>query len=57
MKTDKLPYSRCEAAKLLGVCLPSLDALVRRGELHPVRIGARVMFSPAELLRFAGVTA
>jgi len=57
MKTNKLLYSRREAAQLLGICLPSLDSLVKRGELKPRYVGCRVMFSSAELLRFAGVTA
>ncbi len=57
MKTKKLLYSRKEAANLLGICLPSLDNLVKRGKLQPRYVGSRVMFSSAELLRFAGMTA
>jgi Helix-turn-helix domain len=54
-KIEKLLYSRREAAAALGVCLPTLDAIVRRGELKPRKIGARrVLFTPVELRRFAG---
>ena len=57
MTTDKLLYSRKEAAAALGVCVLTVDNLVKRGELKPRRVGDRVMFSGAELLRFAGMTA
>jgi excisionase family DNA binding protein len=55
--TEKILYSRREAAAALGVCTLTIDHLVKRGELTPRKIGSRVMFSSAELLRFAGVTA
>jgi excisionase family DNA binding protein len=55
--TEKILYSRREAAAALGVCTLTVDHLVQRGELTPRKIGSRVMFSSAELLRFAGVTA
>jgi excisionase family DNA binding protein len=53
-KIEKLLYSRREAAAALGVCLPTLDSIVRRGELKPRKVGARILFTPAELQRFAG---
>lgn len=56
-KVEKLLYSRREAAQLLGVCILTIDHLVQRGELHPRRIGSRVMFSRTELERYAGVSA
>ena len=55
MNTEKLLYSRKEAAAALGVCVLTVDHLVQRGELTPRYIGSRVMFSTQELLRFAGV--
>jgi excisionase family DNA binding protein len=54
-KIEKLLYSRREAAAALGCCLLTIDHLVQRGKLSPVRVGIRVMFSSQELLRFAGV--
>jgi hypothetical protein len=54
--TEKILYSRREAAAL-GVCTLTIDHLVQRGELTPRKIGSRVLFSSAELLRLAGVTA
>jgi excisionase family DNA binding protein len=47
-------YSRKEVAAMLGVCLPTLDAMVQRGELQPRHVGSRVLFSRAVLARFAG---
>jgi excisionase family DNA binding protein len=57
MKTDKLLYSRKEAAQLLGISSVTLWRMVRRGELKPRHIGDRPMFSRTELARFAGATA
>lgn len=54
-KTEKLLYSRAEAAKLLGVCSVTVWKLVQRGELQPRYVGDRPMFSLTELQRFAGV--
>lgn len=51
--TDKILYSRREAAAALGVCVLTVDKLVRCGELKPRRIGDRVMFTYEELQRFA----
>jgi excisionase family DNA binding protein len=57
MNTDKLLYSRKEAAAALGVSTVTLWRMVQRGELKPRHIGDRPMFSRTELARFAGVTA
>jgi excisionase family DNA binding protein len=56
-KTEKLLYSRAEAAQMLGVCSVTLWKLIQRGELTPKYVGDRPMFSRAELERFAGVSA
>jgi excisionase family DNA binding protein len=40
------------AAESLGVSVRTLEKLVRRRELLPVRIGDRVLFSRATLLTF-----
>jgi hypothetical protein len=57
MKTEKLLYSRAEAAKMLGICVPTLWKLVSRGEITPRYVGDRPMFALTELQRFAGVSA
>jgi len=53
MKTDKLLYSRREAAAALGVSTVTLWRMVQRGELTPRHIGDRPMFSRSELTKFA----
>jgi len=57
MTSEKLLYSRAEAAQLLGVSLFTLYRLIEQGELKPRRIGDRPMFSRAQLEKFAGVRA
>jgi excisionase family DNA binding protein len=57
MKTEKLLYSRLEAAKMLSVSQVTLWRLVCRGELQPQYIGSRQLFSRTELEKFAGVSA
>lgn len=52
---DRLLYSRAEAAQLLGICLSTLDALVRSKKLKARFIGDSPRFSRTELERFAGV--
>jgi excisionase family DNA binding protein len=42
-----------EAAKLLRISHPTLAKLAESGEITPLRIGARVLYSRAELARFA----
>lgn len=46
-----LLVDRRETARLLGVCPNTVSNLQRRGELVPVRIGARVLFDIADLHR------
>lgn len=41
---------RKDAAVMLGISLPTLDAYGRIGILHPTRIGGRVFFREDELL-------
>ena len=50
-------FSRADAAELLHIGIANVDKLVKAGELVPRRIGDRVLFSKAELERFAGVPA
>ncbi len=52
-ETPRLLLSRDEAAKALNVSVRMLDSLTEpAGPLKPVRIGRRVLFSPAELQRW-----
>ena len=55
--TEKLLYSRKEAAELLGVSLVTLWQLTRAGELTPRYVGNRPLYSRTTLAKFAGVTA
>ena len=49
---DKPPVwvRRQDAAKLVGVSLPTLDAYSKAGILHPRHVGGRVFFDESELL-------
>ena len=49
---DKVAYSRKEAAAFLGVSLPTLDRLTKRGLLEPSRATRRPIFLRADLERF-----
>ena len=51
----KILISKRESAQLLGLCVRTMEELVRRGELVPRRIGRRVLFRREELERFAKV--
>ncbi len=52
-ETPRLLLSRDEAASALGVSVRMLDLLTEpAGTLKPIRIGRRVLFSPAELQRW-----
>lgn len=51
MVLDRL-LSRFEAKHVLSVSLCKIDALVATGAIKPVRIGKRVLFSPASLQAF-----
>lgn len=47
-----LLLSMRETAHMLSVCTNTIGNLIRRGELVPVRIGARVLFDRRDLLAF-----
>jgi excisionase family DNA binding protein len=51
--TDKLLYSRKEAAALLGVSWVTIDRMVKANKLPCRRIGKRVLFQLADLQAFA----
>jgi excisionase family DNA binding protein len=38
-----------EVAELLGISRPTVYALIRRGELVPIRVGERIRFDPADI--------
>ena len=38
-----------EVAGLLGISRPTVYALIRRGELVPIRVGERARFEPADV--------
>lgn len=48
----KLTLSKKEAAQALGVCTATLDNLVKRGLVRPIRAIRFVKFTQAELERF-----
>ncbi len=50
---EALLIARPEAARLLGVCLRTLDYLIERGELPVRRVGRRVLIPRAALEQFA----
>ena len=56
-KSEKLLYSRAEAAQLLGIHPRTLDRLIAERRLKAIVIGDRPMVSRSALERFAGVTA
>lgn len=43
---------RKEAAKMLGVSLPTLDAYGKFGILHPKHLGGRVYYDEAEIIKY-----
>lgn len=48
----QLLLNRSEAAKTLRISVPALDLYVKSAQLHPVRMGSRVLFTERELQRF-----
>jgi len=38
-----------EVAELLGISRPTVYALIRRGELIPIRVGERARFEPGDV--------
>jgi len=55
--SERLLYSRAEAAQLLGIHPRTLDRLIAERRLKAIVIGDRPMVSRSALERFAGVTA
>jgi excisionase family DNA binding protein len=51
--TDKVLYSRHEAASALSLNVSSIDVLILRGMLKPRRQGRRVLIPKEELEKFA----
>lgn len=43
---------RIEAARMLGVSLPTLDAYGKFGILHPKHLGGRVYYDEAEIEKY-----
>jgi excisionase family DNA binding protein len=41
-----------EVAELLGISRPTVYALIRRGELIPIRVGERLRFDPADVRNY-----
>jgi len=52
--SDRILYSRKEAAAQLSVCLSTIDQLIVRGDLKVRRIGKRLLVPRKELERLAG---
>lgn len=50
---DQILVGRVDAAFLLGVSPRTIDNLSYRGQLHPRRIGGRVLFLRTELEAYA----
>jgi predicted DNA-binding transcriptional regulator AlpA len=48
----KLAFSRVETAQVLGVSAPTIDRLVKRGQLKPSRATRRPLFPVWEIERF-----
>ena len=49
---EELLIPRYDAAKAMGISVDTLDRLERDGQLHPVRIGVKVLYDPNELRAF-----
>ena len=50
---QKIFYNRHAAAEALSITTRTLDRLVISGQIQAHRIGTRVLFTPAELQKFA----
>lgn len=55
LNASVLAVSRKEAARRLGVCLGTIDNMVKRGELRAVRYASRTMIPVSELFRLLGI--
>ncbi|HEY0701167.1 MAG TPA: helix-turn-helix domain-containing protein [Candidatus Acidoferrales bacterium] len=52
-RSDKILFSRDEAAGMLSISVRSVDYLLARGELRAVRKGRRLLIPRTELERWA----
>lgn len=48
------PYSIKDAAKELGVCQSTIFAWIKRGVIHPQKLGGRTLIPAEEMLRLRG---
>lgn len=48
----KLYYSRREAAASLAICIRSIDALIKTGQLRSIKLGGRVLIPSDALTNF-----
>ena len=46
---------RKDAAKMLGICLPTIDQYGKFGILHPKHLGGRVYYDEAEIIKYKQV--
>lgn len=53
MNSEKILYSRREAAQLLSISVRTLDRLIGNKALRPRRVGRRVMLSHVELIKLS----
>jgi hypothetical protein len=49
---DKVLFGRKQTASLLDISLRTLDHLVQNGQIFPIRIGKRIMFTRLTIDRF-----
>lgn len=45
-----LAYSRKEAAEMLGISMPALDRLAKKGKIRPSHLGGRVLYQTSDLV-------
>ena len=55
-KPTSVLVSRKDAARIIGVSLPTLDRYGKYGILHPKRRGGSVLYAEAELRAFASAS-
>ena len=47
---DDILLSKCEAAKLLRLSLPTFSKMIKEGQVRPLKIGKRFKFSKNQIL-------
>jgi len=52
MSLEKLAYNRQDAAQVLSISISTLDKLIATGELNPVLVGAKRLFTHVSLIEF-----